>query len=245
VSRSRVVPPSASAVDPSAGTLGGSPVLPTSVDGLRARVVLDPDDLQVLSFVRTEDARTALSRGLAEYLAEQSVVWEGGRLLAFARVTSVWADQEVPAKYPSAAVVAVEDATYDASNLTPVLVQAEDGTKRYLRQAAELMQKFALTVWAADSKERTGCVALCEDALEPAEFMTGLRLELPYYWNARATYEKVSLSYEDSAADAHRRWRKAVISVTASVPQYRPVGALPVMRVRRQVEVDGVAEVRG
>jgi hypothetical protein len=204
---------------------------PASVDGLRARAILKSGDLQKLSYVRHTDTRTALARGLKEYLEHKTINWVGGRLLRFEAFKVVWAEPEEPAKYPSAALVGEGPAGYQDSEFTPRLVklteEAGDGSGRHLRQVAELQQNFSLQLWATDPVERQGLVAMVEDALEPAEFMTGLRLELPYYFNVRATYEKLSLTYEDSETAAHRRSRKALVMVVGSLPQMVPAGDIP------------------
>lgn len=78
--------------------------------------------------------------------------------------------------------------------------------------------------------------------MEPAEFMTGLRLELPYYFNVRATYEKLSMTYEDTGPDAQRRWRRTIMNIVGNIPQAVPVGDLPPMTTQPRVTViDGSA----
>lgn len=210
---------------------------PPAVDGLRARVITEADDPQKLTFVRTTDLRTALARGLKEYLEKLSVVWEGGRLLAFKRALITWSDPEDPAKYPSLVLVGQQDMVYEAAMLTPTLIQSDDGTKRYLRQVAEGHQEFQLIIWTTDATARMALTAAVEDAFEPTDFMSGLRLELPYYFNVRATYEKLSLFYDDTGGDVQRRWRRAVLRLNANAPQMRPVGDLQPMRIRTELDV--------
>jgi hypothetical protein len=215
-----------------------------SVDGMRARVILAGGDLQKYSYIRTEDARTALARGLREYLEVLTINWSHGRLLKFESFKQVWAEPEDPAVYPSGAIVGEGVATYQDSEFTPRLIKLDeeqgDGSNRYLRQVSEVQQQFSLILWATDPVERSGLVAMIEDALEPASFMTGLRLELPFYFNVRATYEKISVFYIDSTAEAHRRWRKAVVAITGNLPQMVPEGDLPLTegRIRTAVEVE-------
>ncbi len=217
--------------------LAAGPPSPPATDGLRARAILSPNDKEVLTLVRTTDMRTALARGLKEYLEPLSVVWEGGRRLAFKKALVVWAEPEDPAEYPSLVLVAQQEMAYEATQLTPTLVQSADGTQRFLRQVAEGHQELQLIIWTNDPAARMGLVAAVEDALDPAEFMTGLRLELPYYFGARASYEKLSLLYDDSQGDAQRRYRRAVLRVNANIPQLVPVGPLPSMRVQTELDV--------
>jgi len=227
--------PAASATPaPGLGTTVGQtflPGTPRSVDGLVARLITSATDSQILSYVRTTDARTALARGLQEYLQTLQIIWEGGRLVAFRDVKVAWASVEDPTVYPSAVLVGAEPATYEANSFVPQLVRVQEGeNSRYIRQASEMMQSFQLILWTTDPVERMALTAMVEDALSPAEFMYGLRLELPYYWNVRATYSPLSVIYDDNAADAQRRWRRAVITVTGHIPQMRPVGHLVNMR---------------
>ena len=198
-------------------------------DGLFVKPILDPDDIQKISYVRTVDARTALARGMSEYLSMLSMIWEGGRQLKFARTKFYWAEPEEQAILPAAALIGQGEATYEDSTLSQQLTPVEDGTNRYLYSAAAMMQRFRLEAWSSDPVELYGLSAMIEDALEPTDFMTGLRLELPYYFNARATYEKQAIMYGVGAGDAHQRWRKAIFTIVGTCPQYRPVGALQLM----------------
>jgi hypothetical protein len=212
-------------------------------DGLYVRPILDADDLQKLTTVRTMDSRTALARGLAEYLRMLSLVWEGGRLLKFARVKFYWAEPEEEGFLPAAAIIGREDAQYEETATGPMLAQAQDGTEKYLRTHAATHQKFDLEVWSTDPVELYGLVAMLEDALEPTEFMNGLRLELPYYFGLRATYLKQSIRYGGGASDAQQRWRKAIISIEGEVSQVVQVGLLQLMDPRITVTVKDPQEL--
>jgi hypothetical protein len=212
--------------------------IPSHPDLLAVRVITQADDPERLTFVRTTDARTALARGLAEYLAQVSIVWEGGRRVQFERVYVEWAEMESPEVYPAAALVAIDDAEYEDAELSPRTVQVSDGTRRYVRAVAELQQEFQLQLWTTDPEERAAMVAMVEDALSPADFMYGLRLELPFYFGARATYEPLSVLYQDDEAAAQHQWRRAIITVRGHVPQYVPVGAIELLRPKAQVYVE-------
>jgi hypothetical protein len=203
---------------------------------LVTRAILSANDPQILSYVRVTDARTALARGLQEYLQSLSIVWEGGRLITLKDVKVTWATPEDPTVYPSAVLVGAADAVYEASSFTPKLIQVQEGAdSRYIRQVAELTQEFQLVLWTTDPVERMAMTAMVEDALSPAEFMYGLRLELPFYWNVRATYSPQSLLYDDNSADAQRRWRRSIINLTGHVPQMHPVGHLVKMKPQSTV----------
>jgi hypothetical protein len=201
-------------------------------------VILDPDDRQRLTLVRTTDSRTALARGLAEYLRDQEIVWEGGRLMRFDNVQVAWAEPPTPATFPALVILGPTPATYEAALLTPTLVKADDGTGRYLSQTSELQQTFQVIVWATDPVQRLGLGAMVEEALDPADFMSGLRLELPFYFGARATYEKTAIQYVDSTDDARNRTRTAIFAVTGNVPQYRIDGDRTSMKPRLDLGVE-------
>ena len=74
--------------------------------------------------------------------------------------------------------------------------------------------------------------------MNPAEFMTGLRLELPQYFNLRATYEPLNVVYEDDGESAQRRWRRAIITIAANLSVASPVGGIPTMSLQTQVDVE-------
>lgn len=197
-------------------------------DGLRARVLLRPDDEQVLSYTRLESPRDALARALKEYIEPAAINWTHGRLLKFSRISIGWETPEEPAEWPSLSIVGEGPGSYEDSEFSPRLISV--GSKEqnlWLKQSSELKQNFILTVWSNDPVERAGLLTILEDLLEPALFMTGVRLELPYYFNARATYEKLSVMYKDAEGTAIQRWCLAGVMVTAHVTQYVPVGHLP------------------
>jgi hypothetical protein len=186
------------------------------------------------------DTRTALTRGLKEYLESLRGVLAGGRELRFVQVMQVWTDTEVPAKYPAACVTAPGTGTYDANAMSPKTIKVPNNPGVFLRQHSELVQDMTVEVWCTDVAERMAMVALVEDLFEPVDWMTGFRLELPHYYNARATFEKMALTYIDSGDDAQRRWRRAVFAVRGTVPQLRAFGEVPLMRPRTELEVDGL-----
>jgi len=200
------------------------------------KLVRRADTKQVLTDVRETDTRTALTRGLAEYLETLSINWTGGRASRFKQVFQTWAEPESVAEYPSAVVYAVGDGTYEDSVLSPTLIHLP-GTRYYLRQVAELRLNMTVEVWATDPKERMALTAMLEDAFDPHEFMTGLRLELPHYHGQRATFEKLSMAYEDAPDTAQRRWRKSVFSMSGHITQLRRVGNLPLMDLRLDTQV--------
>jgi hypothetical protein len=195
------------------------------VDGLITRLITDSDDLEELTLVRTTDTRTALARGLVEYFGQLEGVAEGGRALRFVNAQLTWAEPEVSAQHPALTITGLVPGTYADASFTP--------RPAFSREAGALVefgaceQDFLVTVWAQDVMQRMGLCTLIEDAADPVDWMSGFRLELPYYFGARATYTVKDVQYQDGALDAQRRWRIAVYSVHGSVPKYRPAARFP------------------
>ena len=183
-----------------------------------ARLVSAPGTAPTLTLRQESDARTAACRGLKEYVEQLEWAMPGGRLLRFARVLDTWASAEVEARYPSAIVEAGPDGDYDAARFTPVA--EEDRVEgRVLVQTCEFRGELRVGVWATDSKERAGLVAMLESRLmAPTLWMFGTMLELPHYFGVRATYEPVGVSYDDSSENALRRHRVATVRVRCSMP---------------------------
>lgn len=187
----------------------------------KARLITSRDDKQTYSANRETDTRGALTRGVAEILEQLSAQAQGGRVMRFKKVRDDYAEPEQTAVYPSAVVRTIGAGTYDASSFTPEIskdsrIPGPDG--RYVVKLAELKQDLALEIWATDKKERAELVSALESYLNPVDFMYGFRLELPFYFNARATFELTSVVYEDDEETAMRRYRRALFTVAATVP---------------------------
>lgn len=213
---------------------------PLFYGGTDVTPVLRPDVPPTITNRHETDARTALTRGLARYLA--GLVFEGGagRILAFqGRVFESYADPETQAQFPSAVVLSDQPALYDASRLTPGapvdrLPSTPEGNA--LLSTSELTLDLTLDVWATENRSRSALVAGLEHALSPTDWMYGLRLDLPFYFGARAGYELQSVQYIDSEDSATRRYRRASFVVSGRVPVYRIV-PLPVARARYNLSV--------
>ena len=204
------------------------------------RLIVDAGDRQVYALNRETDARTALTRGLAEYLAQLSVDFQG-RPLAFANVFSSWAQPETQAIYPSAVVYSVEEGAYDASKLTmdvnPRNRLPPPNDNAYVVSPAEFTLDVTIEIWATDPLERAAIVAMVEDAFSPSTWIgAGIRLELPHYCNERAEFEMISSRYEDTDEDSVRRYRKAFFKARGRVPVVR-VQSFPKATIRSKVAV--------
>lgn len=179
------------------------------------------------------DAQQAMARGLADYVRPMSVIMPGGRELKFENVYDSYADLEATSTYPSAAVYTEEDASYGGGTESPITPQvhvideaqfARDGNGDTLITASELVQEFLVDVWANDQEARTGLTMLLQDAfVNPLDWMTGFRLELPHYCGIRATFEVPdSHRYIDTDTDKARRYYRVLFRIKGRVPVVRP-----------------------
>jgi hypothetical protein len=191
------------------------------------------------------DAVTALKRGLKEYLEQVYLDVEGVRL-RFMQVHDVWADTDQVAQYPSAVVMAADEATYDYSSFTPVLDPARltlvingaepADTKSYLVKYAEVEVKLALEIHCSSPSERVQVQMMLEDALNPVDWMYGFKLDVPHYFNQRVVYEPMTTQMLDSEGDARRRWRPGTVFLSGQVSLFR-VRSLPLLQPKTQISV--------
>lgn len=187
----------------------------------KATLVVDTDvQRQAPSLVRETDTRTALTRGVSEYLAQLVFEAQGGRQLRFDKVLSTWAEPEDNARFPRATVYADDAGIYDASNFTPQPPNTGNqipGTNKYLVKAAEFTLEVKVEIWANDPTARREIVAGMESAFNPVDWMYGFMLDLPFYYGERAVFELKSMRYLDTEEDAMRRYRKAVFILSGQV----------------------------
>jgi len=212
---------------------------PLFYGGTDVTPVLRPDVPPTITNRHETDARTALTRGLAMYLRGLEFDGGAGRILAFGnRVFESYADPEVQAAFPSALVSSDTPGTYDASRLTPgePVDRAQTNEGNALISTSEFVLDMVIDIWATEARSRVALVAGMEHALSPTDWMYGLRLDLPYYFGARAGYELQSVQYVDSEESATRRYRRASMVVSGRVPVYR-FAAMQVARPRLTLDV--------
>lgn len=203
------------------------------------RLITQPGQPHRFNVQQEADARTALCRGVKEYIEQLSFDMLS-RTVAFKQVFQTWADSEDEADYPSAAVNGSAMGRYDD---TPKF-QAElpnpsekiPGTRDFIISACEYVLDITLSVWATDNTERSALVAMLEQALNPVDWQYGFTLELPFYFNQRATYELKEGGYVDTEEDALRRRRLAKFTIRGSVPVTR-VERLPIAIIRANTTV--------
>ncbi len=174
-----------------------------------------------LSAVKLTDTRTALTRGLAEYMESLVVEQPDGRIVRLQKVFSSWAEPEEGAKYPSAIAYTVGPGLYDAKSFTPAVLSGcrlpqPDG--RYAVSPSDFVINVTVEIWATDPVERVTLVGALEDAFNPFTSQYGFSLELSHYHNVRATYEPTQMGYLDSEPDAMKRDRKAMFVLNGRVP---------------------------
>lgn len=202
-------------------------------------LVTSPSGTITLTSNRETDCRTALTRGVADYLRSMSIDMPRGRQLAFKKVLNTWAEPESPAEYPSAIVYSTGQGTYDASRFTPGVsnrckLPEPDG--RYFVELADFVLDLTVELWTTDPNERVGLVKMVEDAFNPVDFMYGFRMDLPHYYGARASYEMKALSYVESEDDSARRYRRAMFTLGGRVPLIKLV-EFPTAKPKARVEV--------
>lgn len=171
--------------------------------------------------VKLTDSRTALTRGLADYIATLVTETDDGRLLRFEQVFDVWAEPENIAIFPSAIAYTTSPGVYESKSLGGGLnsncaIPAPDG--RFLVTPAEYVVDITVEIWATDIQERMLLVSAMEDLFNPFIGQYGFTLQLPHYHNVRATYELLQMGYMDSETSAIRRDRRAVFTLSGSVP---------------------------
>lgn len=185
----------------------------------RSKLVAASGTKHTFTTVRTTDSRTAVCRGLAEYLSSIVVNAPGGRQHRFNHVYQTYAEPDDNAQYPSAWVYTESPAMFDASRFTPGIASKDrtsDG--QYLMQTADLVADLTVEMWCTDPKERSELTHGMEIALNPVDWMYGFILELPHYYNQRAVYSLLSMQFVDGEEDAMRRYRLAQFVVNAQLP---------------------------
>lgn len=211
----------------------------------KSRLILKPTDRRVESNFASTDSITALTRGVAEYVMQLEIDAPGGRSIRFSAAFDAWAEPEdTVTEYPRfAAYTNDQEGTYDWASMNRIVSgnRFPDGT--WLVTGAEMNVPLYAEIWATDPEERQTLCRMLEQAFNPVDWMQGFRLELPHYYNQRATYELTGITYLGGAQEAQQRFVKARMALKASVPvtQLMPF-KLPKISVL--VDIDGVADTK-
>lgn len=195
------------------------------------------------------DARTALMRGLAEYIftnAKAKII--GGGEQSFEAYFDTWAEAEDEQVWPAFICYAPNSpGQYQASKLSPFpdkgdrLVAQQDV---YLVSPSEFMADVVVDVWCTTPEQRAAFCASLENILNPYPTGTnsknqyGVILQLPHYFNQRASYELLSSKYLDDDASAIKRYRVASFFLSGSLP-VSVLRSFKDSRVIIQTKVDG------
>lgn len=192
-------------------------------------LITSPTTKQLITTRRDVDARTALAKGLMDYIRGRELV-VNGRAVTFRKLFSTYAEQEDEAVYPSAAITTDGPGTYDAAKFNAGINKGDaipDVPEAYLLTSTDLVQNMTLEVWATSNAERAAVMLLLEEVLFPVEWMYGMRIAVPYYYGLHAEYLPLDSIYLDSAEDAKKRFRKVEITIEARIPIARVVTGIP------------------
>jgi hypothetical protein len=197
-----------------------------------------------LSLYRESDTRTALARGVKEYLEQLELPWPGGRTERFRQVFDTWAEPEDDLKYPCACVYAAGRTVYGGGGTkdSPLSPDVFTVNGFQVARTTEVVVTLMVEMWAQDPQQREILMALAEDAMNPVEWMYGFHLVLPHYHGVVASYAAVDSGYLDDEGDAARRYRKGTFVVEARMAQLRVLAPSVRMRTRAELQFNGEAE---
>jgi len=188
------------------------------------QLILEPDVRQVFTDHCSTDAKTAVSKGIKEFLSQLEAVTPGGRTLRFLKTYDTWADAEDSAEFPSAIVDVSAEGTYDPASFTPALSDGAPtvlGANVYLLSTVELVQPVSITIWHDDPTGRMKLMAMLEDAFAPVDWRYGVRLMLPHYHGVHMNVSPRGAAYADDTMTALRRHRNATMRLDAVLPVLR------------------------
>lgn len=184
------------------------------------RVILRPDDERVpTNFCEGLDAAASLTRGVAEYVSQLKI--NGAQ--AFVKCFDDWATiDDDDGWFPSFIAYTNEnDGNYEAANLSPHVGMKRYADGTYEVSSAELAIDVKCEAWANEPYQRSILMKLLEDAFQPVDWMYGFRLELPHYYNQRATFEPLRNVRLGDAQAALQRFVIARFTLRAVVPVTR------------------------
>lgn len=207
---------------------------PTPVhDQQQAHLLLRRDEFPNFSAFRECDSRTALTRGLAQYLSQVASVF-GGRAARPVKVFDTYPGPDQIQVLPAIAVVSDQPLEYDTTNLTPSSLYATNLPRaqsinppqyvdQWLIQTSAVTTNLKAEIWCADPTERMALAMAIEDAMVPVAWMYGFRLALPFYFSAVAEYAGTSIEYLDDDQTIWQRYRRLAVRFDAEVPVYKHV----------------------
>lgn len=161
---------------------------------------------------------------LAEYLASVEFPIDGQKHTKFAIVKAMKADPEDLASYPAIGVYPDGEIQYGGEDgqLDKQVCHDEEGQFTLLL-AGDIRTDLAVHLWANDEAIREQGLTCLEDALSPLEWMQGFMLDMPHYYGQRASYQLLTVAYEDVQGDNERRYKKALARVRVTCPYVQSV----------------------
>lgn len=205
----------------------------------RATLVTSASDAEVLTKVHMSDARTALVRSLCHYLAAQEMDWWDGTRVRFESIHENWPETEEQAEYPSVCVLEGQNPPQysDAWMAPDDTHEFDDGAVLYT--IAALRMDFALDIYCTSDEERVKVAALLERAMFPVPWSREVRMRVPFYHGAYATFRLEAPSFVDSTDQDQRRYHRATVSGVGEINVFRVSNPLP--RLNPRVSVVTVA----
>ncbi len=205
---------------------------PSATPQVGSCLVLEPDQTHTHTANRSTDARTALKRGLANYMKSLPTFIHPthGRLVKLAAVFDVWPDQEDKLVIPSATVYSSDPHPYEAHALG-LTIDCKIDAVTYLVKYAEIKFDMTIDILTSDPEERIAFSMMMEDALNPVDWMYGFKLDLPHYHNQRAVYELIGGNYPDDEPNVFQRNRHLTYTVRGNVSAVRVKTITPITSV--------------
>lgn len=187
------------------------------------------------------DVSTALQRGLAEYIVTQ-VSQYAGQQIKLASCYYEWAEQEDEVVFPTAAVRMHGDVTYDARTLSGPDINDSDepdhaNPRKRVAEVSEAIATLRITVRSNTPQQLRQLIKMLERSLAPVDWIYGVFITLPFYYNQRAAYAKEKVTYVDTPVTAQSRQREAHILVSARLMETEVYDA-PFTEVRTGLTVE-------
>lgn len=194
-------------------------------------LIEEPGVRPQFSLKRECSASRAPVRALADYLTTVRFGSNTGTIDKFRFVRDGKADPEDLAKYPAACVYVEGEVKYGAEDgsLEPVYTEDLKDNHAKLFLAGEVQSTLLIHSWTNEDEHRETVLSALEDALSPVEWMSGFQLDMPHYYGCRASYQLMSMTFEDQMDDLQRRYRKCSALVMCRSPYARVFSLKPIL----------------
>lgn len=192
-------------------------------EGVETRLQRNIKDVPAVSERRDVDEHTAITRGMAEYIAGLSAD-VNGRVLKFARVEYDYPSREQAAEpvFPAAAIYATEEGEFGAYLSSPVSSQFEVSRGVYVVPINTLyLDELRIEVECQDAEQRIAVRKMLTDAFLPTPGLTGFQLILPHYHNAMAKFTLMKATMPDTPDLVMQGIRPVAYTLAAYVQVYR------------------------